>query len=118
MCEVETFLVAMQCRVSAGLVMLRKYTPVEFTFIKNRAMTISRSPQCWASSRALMDEKSSPLFPVGSWGEVVTNDWCIIASTTAATAQLLPSDVTTSFAASTATTIIITIILNYHYNFS
>ena len=28
-------------------------------------MTLSRSSQCRAFSRALMDEKSSPLFPVG-----------------------------------------------------
>ena len=53
-------------RVNAGLVILRKYTPVKFTLIKSRAMTLSRSPQCRAFSRALMDEKSlSPLFPVG-----------------------------------------------------
>ena len=64
--------------------MLCKYTPVKFTFIKSRAMTISRSLQRWAFSRALMDEKSlSPLFPVGGGpggggrGAVVTNDWCI-----------------------------------------
>ena len=39
-------------------------------------MTLSRSPQCRALNRALMDEKSlSPLFHVG--GAVVTNDWCI-----------------------------------------
>ena len=49
---------------SAGPVILRKYTPVEFTIIKSRAMTHSRSPQC----RAVMDEKSSPLFPVGGEG--------------------------------------------------
>ena len=54
-----------QCRVSAGLVILRKYAPIEFTIIKSGAMTLSRSPQ-W---RALMAEKSlSPLFPVGEWG--------------------------------------------------
>ena len=44
-------------------------------------MTLSRSPQCRAFSRAVMDEKSlSPLFPVrggGGGGAVVTNDWCI-----------------------------------------
>ena len=82
MCGAVTFWVAPQCRVSAGLLMLCKYTPVDFTFIKSRAMTISRSPQCWAFSRALIDEKSlSPLFPVdgvGGGGAVVTNDWCII----------------------------------------
>ena len=40
-------------------------------------MTLSRSPQYRAFSRAVMDEKSlSPLFPVGG-GAVVTNDWCI-----------------------------------------
>ena len=56
---------------------LHKYTPTEFTIIKSGAMTPSRSPQCRAFSRAVMDEKSlSRLFPVG--GEtVVTNDWCI-----------------------------------------
>ena len=33
-----------------------------FTLIKSRAMTLSRSPQCRAFSRAVMDEKSlSPL---------------------------------------------------------
>ena len=43
-------------------------------YIKSRAMTLSRSPQCRAFSRAFMDEKSlSPLFPVdggggGRWG--------------------------------------------------
>ena len=55
--------------------------PVKFTLMKSRAMTLSRSPQCRAFSRAVMDEKSlSPLFPVGrGWGgdAVVTNDWCI-----------------------------------------
>ena len=55
---------------------------MEFTLIKNRAMTHSRSSQYRAFSRAVMDEKSlSPLFPLG-WGggeggAVVTNDWCI-----------------------------------------
>ena len=43
-------------------------------------MTLSRSPQYRAFSRAVMDEKSlSPLFPVGM-GAVVTNDWCINCS--------------------------------------
>ena len=33
-------------------------------------MTLSRSPQCRAFSRALMDEKSlSPLFPIGGGGQ-------------------------------------------------
>ena len=48
-------------------------------------MTLSRSPQCRAFSRAIMimDEKSlSPLFPVGGGGggggAVVTNDRCIM----------------------------------------
>ena len=60
---------SLQYRVNAGLVILRKYTPVKFTMIKSRAMTLSRSPQCRAFSRAVMDEKSlSPLFPVGGWG--------------------------------------------------
>ena len=35
MCGVVTFWVPPQCRVSAGLVMLRKYAPFEFT-IKNK----------------------------------------------------------------------------------
>ena len=82
-CGAVTFLVPPQCTVSVGLVILRKYTPVEFTIIKSRAMTISRSPQCRAFSRAVTDEKSlSPLFPVGGdsgGGAVVTNDWCITA---------------------------------------
>ena len=69
MCGAVTFWVPPQCRVSAGLVTLRKYTPVEFTIIKSRAMTLSRFPQCRAFSRAVMDEKSlSPLFPVGGRG--------------------------------------------------
>ena len=43
-------------------------------------MTLSRSPQYRAFSRAVMDEKSlSPLFPVGRDAEV-TNDWCITSS--------------------------------------
>ena len=50
---------------------------MEFTIIMSRAMTLSRSLQCRAFSRAMMDEKSlSPLFPVGR-GAVVTNNWCI-----------------------------------------
>ena len=50
---------------------------MEFTLVKSRAMTLSRSPQYRAFSRAVVDEKSlSPLFPVGE-GAVVTNDWCI-----------------------------------------
>ena len=66
MCGAMTFWVPPQYRVNAGLVIWRKYTPVKFTLIKSRAMTLSRSPQCRAFSRALMDEKSlSPLFPVG-----------------------------------------------------
>ena len=66
MCEAVIFSVPPQCRVSAGLVILRRYTPVEFTIIKSRAMTLSRSLQCRAFSRSLIDEKSlSPLFPVG-----------------------------------------------------
>ena len=59
--------------VSARLVILRKYTSVEFTIIKSRAMTLSNSPQYRAFSRAVMDEKSlSALLPVGGglcvWG--------------------------------------------------
>ena len=42
---------------------------MEFTLIKSRAITLSRSPQSRAFSRAVMDEKSlSPLFPVGGGG--------------------------------------------------
>ena len=53
---------------------LQKYAPIEFTIIKSRAMTLSRSPQCRAYSRALMTEKLlSPLFPIGG-GAMVTND--------------------------------------------
>ena len=65
---------------------LCKYTPCEIYSYKEQGydsyMTLSRSPQCRALSRAVMNEKSSsPLFPVGGWGggggAVVTNDWCI-----------------------------------------
>ena len=39
--------------------------PVEFTNIKSRAMTFSRSPECMAFSRAVMDKKSLSLpFPI------------------------------------------------------
>ena len=42
---------------------------MEFTIIKSRAVTLSRSSQCRASSRVVMDEKlSSLLFPVGVLG--------------------------------------------------
>ena len=54
--------------------------PMEFTIIKSRALTFSRSPQYRAFSRAVIDEKSlSLLFLVGvcGGGAVVTNDWCI-----------------------------------------
>ena len=45
----------------------QNYIPVEFIIIKSRTMTLSRSPQCRAFSRAVMDEKSlSPLFAVGA----------------------------------------------------
>ena len=44
---------------------LLKYTPVEFIIIKSRTTTLSCSLRCRAFSRALLDEKSSPLFPVG-----------------------------------------------------
>ena len=64
MCGAVIFRVPPQCWVSAGLVILHKYIPVEFTIIKSRIMTLSRSPQYRASSKAVMDEKSSPLFPV------------------------------------------------------
>ena len=50
----------------SGLVKLRKCAPVKFTLIKCRVLTLSRSPQCRAFSRAVMDEKSlSSLFPEG-----------------------------------------------------
>ena len=69
MCEAVTFWVAPQCRVSAGLVILRRYNPMEFTIIKSGAMAPSRSPQCRDFSRAVMDKKSLyPLFPVGGGG--------------------------------------------------
>ena len=65
LCGAVTFLVSH----SAGLVILRKYTPMEFTVTKSRAMTLSLSPQSRAFSRAVMDEKSlSPLFPVDGSG--------------------------------------------------
>ena len=80
MCRAVTLWVPPQCRINAGLVILRKYTPIEFTIIKSRAMTLCRSPQCRAFSSAVMDEKS-PLFPmvgeVGGMRLVVTNDRCI-----------------------------------------
>ena len=42
---------------------------MEFTLIKSRAITLSRSPQYRALSRVVMDEKSlSPLFPIGGGG--------------------------------------------------
>ena len=42
---------------------------MEFTIIKSRALTLSRSPQYRAFSRAVMDEKSlSPHFTVGVGG--------------------------------------------------
>ena len=45
-------------------------------------MTLSRSLQCRAFSRVVMDENLlSPLFPIGGGGgrwAVVANDWCII----------------------------------------
>ena len=69
MCGTVTFWVPPQYRVSARLAILRRYTPVEFTVIKNWAMTLSRSPLCRAFSRAVMDEKSSsPLFHIGGGG--------------------------------------------------
>ena len=69
MCGAVTFPVPPQCRVSAGLVVLRKYTPMEFTIIRSRATTPSKTSQCMAFSRAVMDEKSlSPLFPIGGGG--------------------------------------------------
>ena len=48
---------------------LCKFTPLEFTIIKSSVMTLSRSPQRRACSRAVMDEKSlSPLSLVGERG--------------------------------------------------
>ena len=42
---------------------------MEFTIIKNRAMTLSRSPQFRAFSWVEIEEKSlSPLFSIGGWG--------------------------------------------------
>ena len=76
-CRAVTLEFPRSAGLSAGLVTLRKYTPMEINIIKSRAMTLSRSPQC----RALMDEKPlSPPLPRrwgGGWGAVVTNDWCI-----------------------------------------
>ena len=47
-----------------GLVILHEYTPVEFTIIKSRAMTLSRSLQCRAFSWAVMVEKyHSVMYP-------------------------------------------------------
>ena len=70
MCGTVTFWVPRQCQVFAGLVILRKCTSFEFTIIKSRAVTLSRSPQCRAFSRTVMAEKSlSPLFPVGGEGQ-------------------------------------------------
>ena len=49
---------------------LCKYTPMEFTIKKSRAMTLQQVPAvCRAFGRAVMGEKSlSPLFPVGGQG--------------------------------------------------
>ena len=56
----------MQCRACD---ITQIYTPVEFTIIRSRLVTLSTSPQCRAFSKAVMDEKSlSPLFPVGGGG--------------------------------------------------
>ena len=66
MCGAVTIRVPLQCWVNAGLVILCKYTPMEFTITKSRAMTFSRSTQCRTFSKAGMDEKSlSPLFHIG-----------------------------------------------------
>ena len=63
-----------QCRINAGLVMLHKYTPMEFSVLKSRAMT-PQVPLCRAFSRAVVDENSlSSLFPVG-WGLGVGEQW-------------------------------------------
>ena len=54
-----------KCRASD----ITQIYPGEFTIIKSWAMTLSRSPQCRAFSRVLMDKKSlTPLFPVGGGG--------------------------------------------------
>ena len=66
-CGPVTFWVPPQCLVSAVLVTLRKYTPMESTIIKSWAMTRSRSPQCRAFSRAL------PLNP--TTGKSADNDF-------------------------------------------
>ena len=73
-CNAVTFWVPPQCRINAGLVILRNYTPVEFTIIKSRPMTLSRSQQCRAFSRAVTDKMSlPPLFPVV--GGVGSGQW-------------------------------------------
>ena len=82
-CGTVTFIVPPQCRGSAKLVLLHKYTPVEITIIKSGVMIIRRSPQCKAFRRGVTYEKSfSPLYPIcGGYtpyvGAVVSNDWCI-----------------------------------------
>ena len=66
MCGAVTFRAPPQCRACD---ITQIYTSVEFTIIKSRVVTHSRSPQCRAFSKAVMDEKSlSPLFPVGEGG--------------------------------------------------
>ena len=74
----------LQCRACDVIIVMQIYARRiyynKFTIIKSRPMTLSRSPQCRAFSRAVMDEKLLfPLFPIGGGRgrEVVTNDWCI-----------------------------------------
>ena len=44
MCGVVTFWVPPQCRVNAGLVILHKYTPMEFTILQSRAFDSQQVP--------------------------------------------------------------------------
>ena len=62
-------------------------------------MSLSRFQQCRAFSRAVMDEKSSPLFPVGGGvgGAVVTNDCCITTCTAHEVRLTQPAMVAGSF---------------------
>ena len=53
---------------SAGLMILYKYTPVEFTFIKRGTMTLSRSLQCWALAGLWWMESCCPHYsPKVGW---------------------------------------------------
>ena len=61
-CGAMTFCVPPQCRVSAGLVILRKYIPVEFTLRKSRAMTLSRSPHAGLLAGLLRTKSRFPRY--------------------------------------------------------